>query len=389
MKSKILLTVLVLFSAAVASLAQDSPASKVVVSLPEGGFVSFRNQTAWTDLRKAIYFRQSPAALSSQALADRDQLIHRVLRDRDGRFVFGYDLWVSGDATTKKFKVAVRPLAAELASSLHAAESPTAEGISTFPKPTEPQTLDDGAEFSLDLLINKTTGVKIVDVVKISFDRGSLGGDNPTIRARDFTLDAVAMEMKDFSLLVNQELVGTGKSKTGSAGALLWLYVPERGRFIFSLAPRPDYPFEKVGTVSANKIEFVIHGNHYEWLSSSPILREEGTWNLWVLSDPKYLPMMGSVMPPPPKEKGTFEKVAEKLDDKINSVVEKTVTVQRPSASQTPSGLQTQSASPTPTAPPTPGALQTSILNRMENNRARLKVMYGAADKIENLLPRN
>ncbi len=361
MKSRILLTVLVLLSAAVASPAQDSQASKVVVSLPEGGFVSFKHQTAWADLRRAIYLRQSPAALSSQALADRDQLIHRVLRDRDGRFVFGYDLWVSGDSTTKKFKVAVKPLAAELANSLRADESPTTEALSTFPKPTESQTLDDGAEFSLDLLINKTTGVKIVDVVKVSFNRGSLGGDNPTIRARDLTLDAVAMAMKDYSLLVNDELIGTGKSKTGSTGALLWLFVPERGRFIFSLVPRADYAFEKVGTVSANKIEFSLHGNHYEWLSSSPILREEGTWNLWVLSDPKYLPMMATTIAAPPKEKGMLEK----LDDKINSAMQKT-----PVSLGTPSG-------------------QPAILNRMENERARYKVMCGAADRVENLLPRN
>jgi len=387
MKNRILTTALVLVSAAALVKAQSSGANKEIVSLPEGGFVSFMNKATWADFRQAIQLRPLPAALSSHTLADRDQIIHRVLRDRDGRFVFGYDLWVFGDSANKQFKVAIRPLAAELASSLRGNEQATADSLSTFPKPTEPQTLSDGAEFSLDILINKTTGVKIVDIVKLSFDRASLGGENPAMRGRDFTADAVAMQMKDYSLLVNDELVATGKSKTGSAGALLWIYVPERGRFIFSLVPRPDYGFEKVGTVSANKIEFTLRGDHFEWLSSSPILREEGTWNLWVLSDPKYVPIMGSAMAPPPKEKGTLEKVADKLDEKINSVVEKTVTVQRPSASQT--ALQKQSESQTPSAPPTQSALQTSILNRMENNRERLKVMYGAADKIENLLPRN
>jgi hypothetical protein len=36
-----------------------------------------------------------------------------------------------------------------------------------------------------------------------------------------------------------------------------------------------------------------------------------------------------------------------------------------------------------------PSTLQADIINKMEQNRARLKVMCGAADKIENLLPRN
>jgi hypothetical protein len=374
MKNKILITALLLISAAASIKAQASGAGKEIVSLPDGGFVSFKNEATWSELRQAIRLRQLPAPLSSQALADRNQIVHRVLRDRDGRFVFGYDLWVTGDSTTKKFKVSVKPLAAELASSLRPDESPTAEGSSTFPKSTEPQILDDGAEFSLDLLINKTTGVKIVDVVKVSFDRGSMGGDNP-IRGRDFTADAVAMEMKDYSLMVNDDLIATGKSKTGSSGALLWLYVPQRGRLIFSLVPRADYAFEKVGTVSANKIEFSLHGDHYEWLSSSPILREEGTWNLWVLSDPRYVPMIGATIEPPPKEKTSLEK----LEDKVSSVMQKS-----------------------PGSVPAQNSLQ-SILDRMEknsaiikddvvikeNNAPRNKVMFGAADRMENLLPRN
>jgi hypothetical protein len=386
MKNKLFFAALMLILAAALVKAQASGPNKEIVALPDGGFVSFKNQSTWSQLRQAFDMRQLPAALTSQTLADQNQIVHRVLRDRDGRFVFGYDLWISGNSSNKQFSVVVRPLAAELASSLSATELPRAETVSTFPKSTEPQTLADGAEFSLDLLINKTTGVKIVDVVKVSFDRSSLGGDNPGLRARDFTADAVAMDMKDYSLLVDDELIATGKSKTGSSGALLWLYVPGRGRFIFSLVPRPDYGFEKAGTVSANKIQFSVRGNHYEWLSSSPILHEEGTWNLWVLSDPKYVPMIGPAMAPPPKEKGTFDKVADKLDDKLNAVVEKTVTVQTPSPLKT--TLQTPSASQKPSAP-TSGALVTSMLNRMENNRERLKVMYGAADKIENLLPRN
>jgi hypothetical protein len=132
-----------------------------------------------------------------------------------------------------------------------------------------------------------------------------------------------------------------------------------------------------------------VLGNHYEWLSSSPILHEEGTWNLWVLSDQKYLPMMGPAMAPPPKEKGTLEKVVDKLDDKINSVMQKAVPVPPPVAMEKPSALQTQNPAQAPSASQTPSATQPPILNRMENNSARSRVMYGAADKMENLLPRN
>src|SRR6185295_2798911 len=110
--------------------------------------------------------------------------------------------------TTKQFKISVKPLDAEAQNTLRPKDQAVqSESISTFPKPTEPQLLDDGAEFSLDLLINKNTGVKIIDVVKVTFDRLRLENDGPRMRPRDFTLDAVALEMKDYSLLVNDNLI--------------------------------------------------------------------------------------------------------------------------------------------------------------------------------------
>src|SRR5262249_45732007 len=179
--------------------ARDFKPNPVIVSLPEGGYVSFKNATAWSDLRQAFDLRKLPAALGSQAQADGNKTIHRVLRDNGGKYVFGYDLWVSSDAAAKQFKIAIKPLDPEVENKLRTEEqATTADAISTFPKATEPQTLNDGAEFSLDLLINQSTGVKIIDVVKVTFDRSRLGTDGPLVRPRDFTLDAVALEMKDY-----------------------------------------------------------------------------------------------------------------------------------------------------------------------------------------------
>jgi hypothetical protein len=357
-----LVAVLFLFIATAAN-AQDAAGNKIVVPLPEGGFVSFKNESAWIDLRRALLQRNQLPSLAAQALADRNQTIHRVLRNQDGRFVFGYDLWVSSDVRAKRFTVAIRPLDPQLAAGWGIESS--AEALSTFPKSTEPQTIDDGGEFSLDLLINENSGVKIVDVVRVSFDRSRLG-DEPRIRARDLSLDAVAMEMKDYVLFTNQELIATGKSKSGAAGALLWIYIPGRGRFIFSLTPRPDYAFQKVGTVSGNRIEFELNGVHYEWLSSSAILREEGAWNLWVLPDPHYAPLIGGNLDPPPHDPGTLEK----LDKTISSIGQK---------------------SPATVGPKPNAGLQAAISNRMEQNLSKLRnnVMFGAADRIEILLPRN
>src|ERR1043166_8992643 len=172
----VLLVIPLLFTIA----ASPRPANaQETVSVPQGGFVSFVNRSEWIDLRQAFRFGQLPARLGAQALSDTDQTIHRILRDRDGRFVFGYDLWILGDRTAKQFKIAIRPLDSRLAESLRPNDSPPVDPLSTFPKSTDAQTLEDGSEFSVDLLINKNAGVKFIDVVKVSFDRSSLGEDNP------------------------------------------------------------------------------------------------------------------------------------------------------------------------------------------------------------------
>ena len=94
--------------------------------------------------------------------------------------------------------------------------------------------------------------------------------------------------------------------------------------------------------------------------------------------DPKYVPLLGAAVEAPPQEKGTLEK----LTDKIHGA-----------------------AQPPPVRVPAANALQQSIQDRVEKNAgdiaaqnpapnaeknaARSKVMFGAADRVENLLPRN
>lgn len=365
MKSKIIFLISLALFLPIVGRAQGFEAKQLIVSLRGGGFVSFKNQTAWIDFRRALGLNKLPAELGSQALTDQSQTIHRIFRDDDGRYIFGYDLWVSGDTASKQFKIEARPLNAEVENNLRALGAAGAEPISTFPKSSAPQTLADGAEFSLDLLINKDIGVKIIDVVKVTFDRSRLGVERPAVNARDFSLDVVALDMKDYSLMLNASLIAMGKSKTGCSGALLWIYIPNRGRFIFSLAPREGYPFEKSGTIAGNKIEFDVNGEHYEWLSSSAIVREEGVWNLWVLHDTQYSPLL-AVRQPPPTEKS----VLEKWSGAIGSPLQPNSTALNPN----------------------PRTFQVAADDKkVEKSSVKTRdvVMMGSADRIENLLPRN
>src|SRR4030095_8071883 len=89
-------------------------------------------------------------------------------------------------------------------------------------------------------------------------------------------------------------------------------YIPDRGRFIFSLVPREGYEFAKIAVVDDNRIEFTLNNERYEWLSSESILPNGGTWNLWVLHDTNYTPLFGaesSVPRMPSKGPSVFDKI--------------------------------------------------------------------------------
>src|SRR5688572_27271624 len=239
MRSKTLALLLCLQCLAIAVAAQSPAKRQLVLPVSTGGFVAFRSETSGP-ADAPLKDNTLAALLYSHAVAGEDRVIHRVLTDSERRVVFAYDLAVNSDPVTKKFRLSVLPADEAFRRSFLKDSAPLRahEGFATFPKSTTPQTLDDGDAVSLELLVNPESGVKIVDVVKVTFDRSSLRENFLDAAPKDFTLDAVSLAIKSYELSIDGTLVGKSKSKLGCAGSLLWLYVPERGRFIFSLVPR-------------------------------------------------------------------------------------------------------------------------------------------------------
>ncbi len=343
---------------ALTAFAQDPAKRQLVLPLSSGGFVAFRSETPGSS--DPTDGQTLAALLYAQAFAAENRIIHRVLTDAQKNVVFGYDLWVSADPLTKKFRVAVLPSDEAFRRSFLKDSAPL-RSFTTFPKSTAPQTLDDGDAVSLELLVNKESGVKIVDVVSVTFDRRTLREGQLDSAPKDFTLDAVALAMKNYSLLINDTLVSKSKSSIGASGALLWIYIPERGRFIFSLVPRDGYDFQKVAVLDENRIVFTVNGERYEWLSSESILPNGGTWNLWVMHDAEYTPLFGLTPSVPRKAKGP--NVFQKLEDAlVNHGATLTI-----GALNTPRSSSKSSASVG--APP--------------------RVMVGGADSMDHLLPKS
>ena len=363
MTTKGLMIAVLLLSLWSLAAAQEGTRRNLVVPLADGGFVAFKSETAWSGggTSTAAGSQITQGEFKAQAFVDDNRVIHRVLADAAGKYVFGYDLLIEAVPASKTFTIAVAPLDSQIENKLLAGSSKMQPAhIATLPQAGEPEILDDGDSFALDLLVNQKTGVKIVDLVKVSFDRSNLWDDNPRNLPRDFTLDAVPLRV-----IVDGNILAAGKPGTNFTGALIWCYVEGQGRFIFSLVPREGYQFQKVGIIEDRRIEFTVKGKHYEWLSSEPFLPSGGSWNLWMLHDPTYLPFGSQEVSKQEKSR------LDKMDDSIKAFEDKVAKMRDPAPTSA-FRKSTEARKPDAVQPPP----------------KRFKVMVGAADRIENLWPK-
>jgi len=87
-------------------------------------------------------------------------------------------------------------------------------------------------------------------------------------------------------LLINKKPYADAP-RGGVSGDVIWIYLPKRGRFIFTFTPAKGYKLAK-GTVRDNRISWTMNGDSYEWISASQVLPYGGMWNIWVLLDISY-----------------------------------------------------------------------------------------------------
>jgi len=222
-------------------------------------------------------------------------IVHRIFLDREHAVYFGYDLEVEPVPGTDQFTLTIKPLSEPPVSS--AVRRPQDLTARSLPKYPQPQVIHDGDTLAVDVLVNQSTGVKIIDLVKVSAKSEAAQSATPTPgggqAAKDLSLEMIGLGVTNSRLLVNdQRVLGTEEGAgPGVSGTVLWFYLPGYGRFILALTPREGYAFQAVGVVEGHKLSFSMGGNRFEWVSSSPIVScAGGALTLWVLPDPQYRP---------------------------------------------------------------------------------------------------
>jgi hypothetical protein len=235
--------------------------------------------------------------------------LQRVMLDRSRRSYFGYQVTVEPLPDSNTFRVTFGPLSMtpEVSriiqtenSGMWAAWSgwiPDARAASSFPPA---QTVRAGDVIALDLLTHGETGQKIVDYVTIQEPQLGTGTFNPDpLRdfsyvagsPRDFTVDEAPLRIKAPRLRINGKLDETStRYNLEVAGAAIWFYTANRGRFILSLAPNRALGFRKAGEVRGSSLTFTIGADTFTIESASRIATGEWPYNLYVLPDPTWRP---------------------------------------------------------------------------------------------------
>jgi hypothetical protein len=360
--------------------AQDGKGQQIV-RLKGGGFVAFKTTTEPLSKEE---FSFSSAEIDSN-------IVHRVLIDKSGTFYFGYDLEVEPLLAARQFQVRVLPLSREFEEQLRARKNFKAKPVgpdsklSRILQSSKMETLGDGDAVALDVLVNPDTQVKIVDLISVSYDYLALNqepvSDAP---ARDYTLSDVELEVSSYRLLINGELVTGNRPTGGCRGAIIWFYIPGKGRFIFSLSPHEGYDFRKSGSIEHNKIVFNVGSDRYEWVSNGPIVGSGGNWNLWVLQDPSYVSEF--ITPDEPAtDVGTTAK--ENLPLTLRPEPKTTAGAANPKAEAFDQVSSEESKEPKQSKISKLASAASAIATSPP--RRLLRLIFGAADRIESLLPRN
>ncbi|HEY1754727.1 MAG TPA: hypothetical protein VGG72_04990 [Bryobacteraceae bacterium] len=114
----------------------------------------------------------------------------------------------------------------------------------------------------------------------------------PTVAgpAREFSTADAEMRIAQFRISVNGTPETPPKSATASTGALVWFSLPNRGRYVLSLAPHPALGFSQAGEIRGGVATFTLDGATIQLECPTAIAPGYSAYNLYVMHDPQWQP---------------------------------------------------------------------------------------------------
>jgi hypothetical protein len=237
---------------------------------------------------------EPPGAVSPGGVVVESGRVHRIIRDRAHKQVFGYDVELDpgGDGKTARLRIEpFRPVDSRVTFE----PGYTILGLPRYPAVPN---LKLGDTVALDVLANASTGQRVVDYLTLRA-RGLIPAGK---EARDLSLSDVELAVMDPHVSINQD--PEPPFDGGFSGAVMWLYLPGRGRFVLSLTPHKEFGFVKNGSVSGSAMVFRAGTEEVRIQCSGRIAPASGIYNLYVAQEPDWrpsspgYPIMGSADKP-------------------------------------------------------------------------------------------
>lgn len=263
----------------------------------EGAFSRLANGVM-VGFTTTVYVNDAPVESQKQLtdiVTTRSNSISRVLIDEENGAWLGYDLEAEPDADGKQIRYRIKTLNPDVERQLKQSQSTTlfwsrARDLSARLILPKTGALESGWSMEIIVASNRASRTEIGDRIKFQL-AGDSSGEAAPRQPRDFSANEIRMFLDRFRLHINGENVTGDGFNGGVGGSLVWVYIPGRGRYIFSLIPREGYDFQKIGVVEGDGIAFEKNGDRFELTSAGPIvLSGVETWNLWVLHDVAYNP---------------------------------------------------------------------------------------------------
>ena len=228
--------------------------------------------------------------------------VHRMLIDRAQRVYFGYTVRVEALAERNTFRLTFQPLSLtpELRGRLDDdAASWKALPIGRFPAPN---IIRGGEVLELSLLSNDAWGQKVTEYVTVEEARPRPQGfqlAGPTPRdftfapgpARDFRVTDASLRLRDPRVFINGRFdAASARTFNEESGAVVWIYLPQRGRFLLSLVPNAKAGFRRAGEIRGSSVRFTVGSDVFSVSSDGAIAPGPSPYNVYVLHQPAWKP---------------------------------------------------------------------------------------------------
>ena len=228
-------------------------------------------------------------------------LVYRMLLDRAKRVYFGYCARIEPLDEPNTFRVTFGPLS--LVPALQRSLGSDAASWTPLPAPKFPnqRTVRGGEVMELNLLTNDSWGQRLIEYVTVQEPARAEGFQALTRAPRefafatgtphDFRSDDVELQLEEPRVSINGTFdMSSTRTLGDETGRVVWIYIPNRGRFQFSLVPLPRLGFKLAGETRGSSLRFTLGGDTFTITAARRIAPGTSAFNVYVLHQPAWRP---------------------------------------------------------------------------------------------------